>query len=193
MSAGDDFEALLRAWGKVYGEDRTNDAGYTPDPMQATAHPIARAMEFAPGKSGGRRRTLSLERGGVERRRIMARAAGIKGMQLVPAVLVDPVPCRETRPSLAAISRPVPVELLRVERAALDLIDIEYLRGLCLRVNYCTRGDHDAKAVIVSDRLRQVSPRHVDIKVRRFRDELEHARIWMQGRLGWKLLESVTR
>lgn len=186
--ADEEFETLLRAWGRIYGADRSNDAGHTPDPMAPVAHPIARAMEFAPGKHG-KRRTLSLDRGGVERRRIMARAAGIKGMVLVPAALVDPVPCRATRPTLGVISRPVPHEILRVERAALDLISLDFLRGVVLRVNYCTRGDHEEKALRVGDRMREVSPGFADIKVRRFRDELENARIWMQGRLMWKLLD----
>jgi hypothetical protein len=187
--ADEEFETLLRAWGRIYGADRSNDAGRTPDPLQPVGHPIARAMEFAPGKKSGKRCTLSLERGGVERRRIMARAAGINGLLQIPAAMVDPVPCRATRPSLGMVSRPVPPEILRVERAALELIEADYLRGLCLRVNYCTRGDHEEKAVRVTDRMREVSPAFIEVKVRRFRDELEHARVWMQGRLGWKVLD----
>jgi hypothetical protein len=174
----DDLEALLRSWGQAYGTapvpahlraDRRSDDGN---------HPIAIAMGSASGKAATIKQRTTMDRGGQARRRCMAKASGVKGMRIVAAHFVDPVPCRETRYARgAAAEQPVPPELQRVERAALELMRIDPLRGLCLRFNYCTLGPHEEKAIAVAEVVKQ------PVKLKRFRDELDRARIWMHGRL----------
>jgi hypothetical protein len=176
----DELETLLRAWGRVYGERPAVDDN---DGTGPATHPLARGMEFAPGKRIVliRQRT-NMDRGGVARRRMMAQAAGgaTVGLRVLQAAYVDPVPCVETRPAIFGLgerSRPVPPELQRVQRAALDLHAIDTLRGLVLRINYCTLGPHDDKALDVGQRLG--SP----VGLRVYRESLAHAKGWMHGRL----------
>jgi hypothetical protein len=173
----DDFEALLRAWGQAYGT--APSAERLPERRASASHPIAQSMQFAPGKRQMviKQRT-TMDRGGQARRRLMARASCVKGLYIVAAEFVDPIPCRETRSGGGGVvSRPVPLELQRVEREALDLMRFDRLRGLCLRFNYCTVGSHEEKAAAVANVVRE------PVKLRRFRDELDRARIWMHGRL----------
>ena len=172
----DQLEELLRAWGQAYG---TAPAPVVERRAPAT-HPIAISMEFAPGKRAAviKQRT-TMDRGGHARRRLMARAAGLQGMRIVPAEFVDPIACRETRSGGGGIvSRPVPFELQRVERAALELMRVDRLRGLCLRFHYCGRGSHEDKAREIAEIIGE------PVKVKRFRDELVMARVWMHGRVG---------
>jgi hypothetical protein len=172
----DDLEALLRAWGQEYGT--APPAVSQCERRVSASHPIAASMEFAPGKRATIKQRTTMDRGGHSRRRLMARASGVKGMRIVPAEFVDPIPCRETRSVGGGVTnRPVPLELQRVERAALELMRIDRLRGLCLRLNYCTLGSHEEKAAAVSGVVNE------PVKLRRFRDELDRARIWMHGRL----------
>lgn len=173
----DDFEALLRAWGQAYG------TAPSVEPLRErrapASHPIAQSMEFAPGKRQLviKQRT-TMDRGGQARRRRMAQAACVKRLYIVAAEFVDPIPCRETRSGGGGIAeRAVPLELQRVERAALELMRVDRLRGLCLRFNYCTVGSHEEKAAAVAEVVKEA------VKLRRFRDELDRARIWLHGRL----------
>jgi hypothetical protein len=173
----DELDAVLKAWGQAYG--RAPSPEPTREPRAAATHPIAARMEFAPGKRALviKQRT-TMDRGGHARRRLMARAASVKRLYIVPVDFVDPIPCRETRHACGGASaQAVPLELQRVERAALELMRVDRLRGLCLRFNYCTLGSHEEKAVAVSEVVKET------VKLRRFRDELDRARIWMHGRL----------
>lgn len=176
----DELETLLRAWGRVFGErppvDEEDDSRRAP-----AVHALARGMEMAPGRRHAviRQRT-TLHRGGIARRTLMAQAAGAEtvGIRIVPASYVDPVPCKETR-SYRSESRdwPVPPELARVERAALDLMAFDDFRGRCLRVNYCTRGSHEDKVLRLGVSLGR------DVKLKSYRDAIAAARIWMHARL----------
>lgn len=92
--ADDKLEALLTNWGAEYcGRFRDEPRRY----RETASHPIARGMQFAPGKSTRHATRQLVGRGGYARRRLMAKATGIKGMHVVSAAVVDPVPCRETR------------------------------------------------------------------------------------------------
>jgi hypothetical protein len=173
----DDLEALLRAWGQAYGTAPAPER--KPERRAPASHTIAVRMQFAPGKRVATiKQRTNMDRGGHARRRLMARASGIKGMRIVPADFVDAIPCRETRSGGGGVeSRAVPVELQRVERHALELMRINRLRGLCLRFEYCTLGPHSVKAAAVAEVLGQ------EVKLKRFRDELERAEIFMHARL----------
>lgn len=177
----DALESLLKAWGVVYAE-RTRRHVEFGRQRSDVSHPIARAMQFAPGKRVSKAK-LSSERGGLYRRRLMARAAQVPGLTILPAEFVDPIPCRETRRHAGSYGRPVPPELARVDVACRALEESSLLRGTVLRVAYCTEGDHQAKAEEVTARMREVSKDFAGVTVSRFRDELLFARIWMDGRL----------
>ena len=112
---------------------------------------------------------------------MMAVAAGgaAVGLRMVSASFVDSVPCIESRSHRSeARDWPVPLEVARVERAALDLQAVNDFRGRCLRVNYCTRGTHEDKVLRLSNDVGEY------VKLKRFRDEVAYGRVWMHGRLG---------
>jgi hypothetical protein len=134
-------------------------------------------MEFAPGKRVALiRQRVNMDRGGLDRRRLMAR--DLLGVRTVPAAYVDPVRCVETRSGRnEATDWPVPTELQRVQRAALDLHAIDTLRGLVLRINYCTRGSQEDKSGTVTALIG--SP----VRLRVYRESLAHAKGWMHAKL----------
>ncbi len=172
----DELENLLRKWGRCYGERPPAEWEGEERPGVAV-HALARGMEFAPGKRITliRQRT-NMDRGGQDRRRMMAR--DIPGLRMVPASYVDAIPCTETRSGRSeARDWPVPSDLVRVERAALDLHRIDTLRGLVLRVNYCTRGTHEDKAAVVTLKIGS------SVKMRAYRESLAHAKGWIHARL----------
>lgn len=172
----DELEERLRRWGRWYGERPSAD---DPDRLAPATHPLAIGMQFAPGKrSAVIRQRSHMDRAGQGRRRLMAQAAGVDRLHVVPAAFVDPVPCIETRSGRnSARDWPTPPEVQSVQRAALDLHRIDTLRGLALRVHYCMLGDLQDKANAVT--LRLGSP----VKVRAYRDAVREARFWMLGRL----------
>lgn len=172
------LENLLRLWGRLCGERPVVDVD---DGRGSNVHPLARGMEMAPGKRQRviRERT-AMHRAGQDRRAYMATVAAVGGMRMVPAGYVDPVPCAETRRAvygLGETSRPLPADVARVERAALDLQRIDDLRGRILRTNYCTLGSHEDKVLRLSIAL------GYEVKLKRYRDELVYSRVWMHGRL----------
>lgn len=188
----DEVKDWLYAWGRWYGERPTPD---DPEAFNPDVHPIARGMRFAPGKrSEVIRQRSNMDRGGMARRYLMGQAAnaGLDGASVgfnaVPARFVDPVPARETRPSvygLGEISRPVPLQVQRIERHALDLRDIEPVLGVCLRTRYCRLGMDAEKADAASAVLRdeRVLPPDGALSVNSFRDAVGQGRLWMWGRL----------
>lgn len=183
--ADDRFENLLKAWGKAYWSEATDD-GYGRR-SRSDSHPIARSMEFAPGKRNRRATKRAQGRDGRSRRIIMAIAVGLKGFHIVPAEFSDPIRCKETRSVHYQPEAPVPPELQRIEKAVRDLeqsgVPRSFLRALSLRVNYCTGGDHREKAETVNEMMRKVNKDFPGISVDTFRDELLYGRIWVHGRV----------
>jgi hypothetical protein len=175
----DHFEDLLRKWGRLLGERPPSEwgdevpVGYLPQ----SSHPLSRVG--APPKIIRQRTTM--DRGGIERRGLLAQAA-VKDvrltMRVVPASFVDHVPCSETR-SMRDPARdfPMPMEVAKIERAALDLYSINRLRGLCLRMAYCTRGSRDEKAQRVAGMLGE------PVNGERYKNELRFAKVWVHGRV----------
>lgn len=183
----DELETLLRAWGRVMGERPPVDDG--DDRPSRAVHALARGMEMAPGKRQVviRERT-AMHRAGQGRRALMAVAAGgaAVGMRLAPTWAVDPVHFTETR-SYRNESRdwPIPPEILRVERAAIDLQKIDDLRGRCLRVRYCMRASDEERVMRMMASMDLAALEKIGgyLKLKRFRDEVAYARVWMHGRL----------
>lgn len=173
------FETLLKAWGLYYHERPPMERGT----RQRVSHPIAQSMQFAPGKRVRHATAKLVGRDGRDRRSIMGAAAGIAGP--VPMAYVDPVRCKQTNSGGygAHDSRPVPRELQQVDQAVRELETISVVRAMCIRVQYCTEGDHASKVVVVNDRMIACT-RHFDrIGLSRYRDELLYARTWLHGRL----------
>lgn len=170
-----EFEDLLRRWGRVYGEQgrsvvQLEEHGevYESGMVGGSLHPLAVAMEYAPGRN---QTTVA-----VAYKRMIR--VGEKPWSR------DPVPGKETRHyrgalyfSGAEIGRIEP-EVARVEKAAMDLYRINTLRGLVLRGQYCRLGDQREQVEWINGLGRGIS-----VTLRAYRDELAHARTWMHGRL----------
>ena len=176
--AADEQETLLKAWGVVYAE-RMRDVGPEARHRRTAQHPMAKSMQFAPGKKG-RKITIALKDSGLARRMMLGRNAGIG--HAVPRWAVDPIRCKESQPQVYGHhGRPVHPLVMRVEQAVKALEHTHFLRAQCLRVNYCTEGQHADKALEVNARMREVSHDFVGITVGQFRDHLLFGRIFVEG------------
>lgn len=175
------LEDLLLLWGIAYGEPGLA-VEHGRRVSRIVYHPIAEGMTFAPGKRPKRLTKTMLNRDGRSRRTYMAQKMGLKGM--VGMEFVDPVRGKQSNSGGAA--EPIwsaPPELVRIERAVQALEDMAPLRGLCMRANYCVKGDQAEKLDWITDRIRRVSRYHEPVKLKRFRDELAHARFFVTGYL----------
>lgn len=163
--APDHFEELLRRWGRVYGEAPPTE---WEEEGSGSPHPLAVAMEYAPGRLG---RAVSVAYKRVTR-------PGERSWSR------DPIPCVETRQASSALyftgasSSQVAPELARVEAAVLALYRINTLRGLVMRGQYCRRGPQAEQVEWINGLDRGIS-----LTLRSYRDELAHARTWVHGRL----------
>jgi hypothetical protein len=185
------LETLLKAHGQVYGD------GYRDEPrryIETAHHPIARSMQFAPGKRSKYKAEREIVgRGGEGRRLIMGAAAGLRvatgpnrGKVIpIPAYMVDPIKCTETRSAAPRYAgRPIPPEMARIEKAVQELEAFSYLRALCVRVQFASDADQKDKVSKVNEILRrEVSKKHEGIALRRYRDELLFGRVWLHARL----------
>jgi hypothetical protein len=166
-----DLELVLCRWARAYGENphaaspATPDRGGGPGP-----HPLSQAQQFAPGRKDKRRHQ---HRAGYGRREVMGKAAGLR--HAVPAWSCEPIRGAQTR-SAARRYYPDPVADV-VDRAVADMAKWNPLMALCLRLEYCASGQQQDKADRVAATLNRPVP------VRRYRMELEHARIWLAGNL----------
>lgn len=170
------LESLLVRWGRCFGQRPEREADE--DRPGPAVHPLARAAEFAAGRYSS---PVLLRRGGAGRRRLMATAAGIDSMRIVPGCFVSPVSCPKPHYVPAPVAESAnwapPVELMRVERAALDLLALHPTMGLCLRAKYCRIGPPDEKASWVSKMAGHY------VKTREYRDQVRIARLWVEARL----------
>ena len=116
-------------------------------------------------------------RDGGDRRRMMARAAGVAGMRIVPQWSCDPVSGKETRHMgpVASVDRGLPPDLRIIDRALMDLYRANTMRGLCLRIEYTGFGRHPDKAMEVARAMRIP-----ELSVRKYRDELRMGREWLR-------------
>lgn len=177
----DALDEILVEWGHWYG-DRARpvvDAdGYAaPEIGLMPAHPLARAIEFAPGRKADRE---TLARGGRARRERMAVHAGLRGALAV--AYVDPVPCRETRPDLrtpryVTAPDPIPRDVKRIEAIVRDLVLSEPEWGYALRARYCQRGDAAEKSAWLAGMLGKT------LTVRAYHALLGQAKLVLLGRM----------
>lgn len=180
----DELEPLLKAWGLAYAERPVNVVEpVTSYERRSASHPIATAQQFAPGRKE-RKAMLAVQLSGVNRRRLMGRNAGLvseHGAPLpIPRWAADPIRAKETR-GYGRADRTVHPEIARIDQAVRSLEARNLVRGLCLRVNYCTAGTHAEKVEEVTARMRQAQPDWAGISVDTFRDHLLFARLFVEG------------
>lgn len=177
----DELETLLRAWGRAYGESRPDE--WAEDESPTGDSPTARGLAFAPGsRTEAVRQLASQKRAGYGRLALMAASSGVQGMAMVPTWACEPVRARGlvrtsggVGPSSDAWFTP---QVEAVQTAWLVLHRFDRLRAVCLQVEYQLRGmRHSDKAELVAKRTVQ------RVGVKRYRDELRAARVWMHGRL----------
>lgn len=157
------LEQLLRKWGRVFGPA-----------------PAAEWDEDDSGGSGGltqdllRKLRVGLAAVGAEPvlGETVVRAAGTRDVVRTHFTAKG----RESQGG-TRVWTPDP-EAERVECAALRLYRYNRLQGVVLRFEYCYRGRHSEKAQLVATCLEMP-----DLKVRRYRQELDIARAWMAGAL----------
>lgn len=133
------LDDLLRLWGRIYGEPKPAEWDEQDIGSTHVTNPIQRGMEFAPGSRVEfvRQRT-SMDRGGQSRRRMMAQAAGVERLRMVPASLVDPVRCVATPSGSASAWREIP-EVEAVQAAWKALWKADELQANVVRVEYQVR------------------------------------------------------
>lgn len=175
-----ELEFLLHRWGiAMAGLLIVDDDNAVPQ-MGYGTNPIANGMAFAPKtRSEALRYATNMDRSGNSRRRVMGRAVGMQNIRSVPKWSCEPIPSTETRPKFGASKgQHLPPELERMQNAVMSLYRADKLRGACVICEYQLRGRTQAeKAVAVGQRVGHV------VKLRRYRDELAHARTWLHGRL----------
>lgn len=162
------LDGMLRAWGRHYGE--RPELEQREDVRAPDVHPLAVGMRFAPGD----RATValsSMRRGGQARRKLMAVGLESCGVRIIPADYVDPMPCTGGRGGGSSESRIAPL-VEAVQAAWMVLYRLDQLRANVVQQEYqrraMTQGD---KAISLG------------IKLRRYRMELDSAKIWLHGRL----------
>lgn len=150
------LETLLRAWGRAYGErsDYGND-----DRTGPAVHPIAVAMQFAPGRKV-RRLDIALRRSIRKGERAWSR---------------DPITCTETRPSGGG-GRGSDSAVERVQTLVLQLRRSDEARGLAITAEYCKLGTQREKAEWVSAQGHRMA-------VRAYREKLASARGWIEAKI----------
>lgn len=171
----DDFEALLRMWGRAYGERPPEEWGE--DRTLTGEHPLERARMFARSKSD----KIEMQAWTPTRAAALIKWAANGFTGKPPAWAAETMTCSETRTSgaktLAQYDNVFTPQLALVEAAAMDLRRIHRVRGTVLRGQYCRRGTQREKAEWAAGALGEALP------LRQYRGELEHARTWMHGRL----------
>lgn len=152
----DDCEDLLRKWGRAYGQPRPGE--WDEDASPTGDSPLARAIEFAPGKRN-RRIDAAYKRRARPGERSWSR---------------DPIPCVESRhvvgsPALGATDRDPEVTL--VQSAWMSLLRSDPQLAQAIRTEYQVRGTQADKAA------------QLGIGRGQYREAVAEARGWMRQRL----------
>lgn len=169
------LELQLRQWGYYYGEPIRQRPRRVPETV------MQRAREFAPGKKDRRQ---AKGRAGFDRRRYMAKNAGVPG--ILAAHFVDPVPCpRDTSSggSSEPAAQPAPPEIQRLNREVNELEEHDLLRGLCLRAQYCADGDRAERCHWVTREFRKAKRDAAQVTEAKFKNEVQFAKVWLLARL----------
>ncbi|MBD9376182.1 hypothetical protein [Pseudoxanthomonas sp. PXM04] len=164
----------LKAWGAAtvnrYCYSRTD----------RSVHVLDQARDMAPGTAEKALQALA-GRDGTDRRRLMARATGIKGLHVVPQWAAEPVratndagrPC--DLPEIA-FDQGIPDHLLWLDRAISQLARQSPLRELIVRTEYTVQASQAVKARMVQEKYGGQLSKWM------YRRELERAMEWLDGR-----------
>lgn len=167
----------LREWGVSQIIHELRVAEVLPNPRE---HIIERSRRFAP-MTRKRAAKLLLGRDGEDRRRLVARAAGVQGMTVAPKWSTDPIRCTETRSggprATAAIAPTTPDDLRWIDRALAQMTRSHPIRALVVREEFSGRG------VTQRQRAKAVAEAYGGaFSVWQYRRELEQALSWLDGR-----------
>lgn len=163
----DELEALLRAWGRAYGERAQDD---TPEDCSGMApHPLEIARQFAIGK----REKVCRDAWTPTHSAMLTKwaANGFRGRP--PGWASEPVGGTPTRSRRVApkYDKKFTPQLAAVEDAVMALHRHDDLKARVVRYRYCTAADDKNCADILK------------IPVKQFRDKRREAVIWLHGRL----------
>jgi len=158
-----EFETRMRRWGAAYGAERESleaerlTSSYGDSPLaRHCVQPI--------------RQVVTMDRGGVARRRLHGAAAGIK--RPVPAWALDHVTCSESR--VGRSSPPInyewdiPPDLRDVEKQWQQLQMLDEELASALRSRYCAEGDTKDKA------------KSMGLTIGVYRERVAEAKGWMR-------------
>lgn len=166
----------LRRWGQFRTLAEETRQHVAPNPR---AHVIERTRRFAPLTIKKAKRKL-MGRDGESRRRIVAKAASVKGMTIVPMWSCDPIPCKDTRGGGGGGSGGtqvlMPPELNWVDRALRDMAGESPVRAMIVRVEFTDTRPQKTRAMH-AQKLYGGS-----LTFWQYRKELERALSWL---IGW--------
>lgn len=171
-----ELELHLIQWGRAYGEEASDEWGEEEMPLGYGTNSLARGMAFAPGST--RAAAMQHHRAGQSRRKLMGAAAGLTGA--APSWSSDPVRSKETRSAAPREDARFTGAAERVQTAWLALERFDRIRAVCLQVEYQVRAQQSGpggKAEIAGKRLAR------PLGLKRYRDEVRAAKVWMHGRL----------
>ena len=147
-----------------------------------SVHMLQQAREMAPGTRERAAKELA-DRDGTSRRRIMASAAGVGGMDIAPMWSCDPIRASNDADhpherAEIAVDVGLPEGLMWVERAVAQLGRQYPLRGLVVRTEYTISASQAVKANMVEDLYAG------KLTLRQYRMELDRSLEWLSGRIG---------
>ncbi|WP_155393933.1 hypothetical protein [Xanthomonas albilineans] len=164
----EDFENLLRLWGWAFGprlREREEGAGmYGVSALAGLGRPTTI------------RQSVTMDRGGIARRRMLGVAAGLIDeygvAHVVPPWTVEPVRGTQTRTGAVKVLAPdasIPADALRVEQAVTLLRRHEHDLATALRTQFCTvLGGQRDKAD------------HLGLRLGVYRERLAEAKGWVR-------------
>jgi hypothetical protein len=119
--------------------------------------PIERNRKFAPNTRERAAKRL-VARDGSSRRTMMAAAAEVRKLHMVPMWACDPIPCKESEQygpppaqRAAVVVEGVPEELRWIDRALSQLARQNLIRALCVREEFTGTGTQSIKASRVAE------------------------------------------
>lgn len=171
----EEVRAMLREWGQA----TVNRYCYTRS--DRSVHMLEQARDMAPGTKERALRDL-VSRDGTDRRRLMARAAGVPQMDIAPMWSCDPIRASNDADHPhermeIAVDTGIPDRLMWVERAIVQLGRQYPLRGLVIRVEYTFAGSQAAKCHRAADLYGG------GLTLRQYRSELAKSLEWFAGRI----------
>lgn len=162
MLTAEDIEERLRLWGRIFGEKTgSDDHEDSSGTLRGCLSNVTGGLHIGSGLIARGRRKV----------REYLDADGRLRTEAAPRFTVAG---KETR-TIADVWNP-PRELMEVEEGAIDLYHYDRLRGVVLRVEYCIRFRRQREKAVMVGQFEGIEQR---ITLRRYRHELECARVYM--------------